>query len=236
MRRSGALGVATAITVTAVLLAQDGTQAPPVFRTQANYVRVDVFATRDGTPVADLTKDDFELLDNGVPQAIEQFERVVVPGNVPQSARREPSTAAEWRQMLQDAQARVLVLFFDTPHVDLVSSRRIGPPLADLLEDHLGEDDLVGLMTPEMRATDVAFARRTTAIQHVLARDWWGDRDRLSRNDPIEERLKACYPEHTRAGTYDDAAQQLIERYREQRTLDAIEDLVQYVGAVRDQR
>jgi VWFA-related protein len=238
MRRSGFPSVllAAAALTTAVLFAQGGGQVPPVFRTQANYVRVDVFPTLGGAPVADLTKDDFAILDNGVPQTIEQFERVVVPGNVPQNIRRDPSTAAESRQMLQDARARVLVLFLDTPYVDLASSRRIGQPLADLLAQHLGEDDLVGLMTPEMRATDVTFARKTTAIERVLANDWWGDRDRLSRNDPTEERITACYPSRDALGRPNDTAQQLIERYREQRTLDALEDLVQYVGGVRDER
>ena len=69
--------------------AQDQPQPspPPTFRTEANYVRVDVYPTRDDKPVADLTKDDFEVLDNGKPQKIEQFERVVVRAAGPQDAR-----------------------------------------------------------------------------------------------------------------------------------------------------
>jgi hypothetical protein len=39
---------------------------PPVFRTEANYVRVDVYATLNEQPVTDLHREDFELLDEKV--------------------------------------------------------------------------------------------------------------------------------------------------------------------------
>ena len=39
---------------------------PPTFRTEANYVRVDVYPTnKDGTPVTDLRQEDFEVLESG---------------------------------------------------------------------------------------------------------------------------------------------------------------------------
>src|SRR6188768_1352313 len=47
-------------------------QPRPAFRTEANYVRVDVYATgRDGTPVGDLRRDEFALLEDRVPQTID---------------------------------------------------------------------------------------------------------------------------------------------------------------------
>ena len=64
----------------------------PTFRTEANYVRVDVYPTKDGAPIADLTAEDFEVLENNAPQKIEQFERVVVRAAGPQETRIEPNT------------------------------------------------------------------------------------------------------------------------------------------------
>src|SRR5215471_6018309 len=83
---------ATSLAVMAVL-AQEPPR--PTFRTEANYVRVDVYPTKDGTPVSDLTQEDFAVLENGAPQRIEQFEHVVVRGTIPQEMRREPNTVAE---------------------------------------------------------------------------------------------------------------------------------------------
>ena len=37
----------------------------PTFRTEANFVRVDVFPTIDGVPVKDLTQGDFQIFEDG---------------------------------------------------------------------------------------------------------------------------------------------------------------------------
>ena len=66
--------------------------AQPTFRTEANYVRVDVYPTKDGAPVTDLSQEDFEIVEGGAPQKIEQFERVLIEGNLPQDLRREPGS------------------------------------------------------------------------------------------------------------------------------------------------
>src|SRR5438128_2479767 len=82
-------------------------QPPPTFRTEANYVRVDAYPTnKDGTPVTDLRQEDFEILENGAPQEIEQFEHVVIRGNVPQDIRTEPTTVRESRAMADNSRAR----------------------------------------------------------------------------------------------------------------------------------
>ena len=52
----------------------DPDEQQPVFRTGINFVRVDVIVTdRDGNPVVDLEPEDFEVLEDGVPQSIETF-------------------------------------------------------------------------------------------------------------------------------------------------------------------
>src|SRR5436309_4064222 len=87
------------------------TGAQPTFRTEANYVRVDVYPTKDGSPVADLRQQDFEVLENGAPQKIEQFERVVIRAAGPQETRVEPNTMGESRAMAESSRARLFVLF-----------------------------------------------------------------------------------------------------------------------------
>ena len=53
----------------------------PTFRTEANYVRVDAYATtKDGVPIDDLRRDEFEILEDRVPQTIDQFATVRMRG------------------------------------------------------------------------------------------------------------------------------------------------------------
>ena len=56
-------------------------QAPPVtFRAEVNYVEVDATVTdANGNPVTNLTQADFEVLEDGKPQAISTFAAVNLP-------------------------------------------------------------------------------------------------------------------------------------------------------------
>src|SRR5262245_41802438 len=222
---------------------QDQTPAP-TFRTEANYVRVDVYPTRDDAPVADLTQADFEVLDNGAPQKIEQFERVLVRAAGPQESRVEPNTVRESRAMVESSRARVFVVFLDVYHVGLEGSRNIRKPLVEALDRVIGADDLVAVMTPDMSARDLAFARKTTTIEGMLTRYWyWGERGQLTLRDAEEEMYWACYPGNKlidptcRNKENDDGlASEMILRRRGKRTIDAIEDLVRYLRGVREER
>ncbi len=142
----------------------------PTFRTEANYVRVDVFPTKAGAPVADLSRDDFEVLEERVPQAIEQFEHISIRGNLPQDLRAEPNSVEAGRQAAQNPRARVLVVFLDVNHVGVEGSHNIRQPLVDTLNRLIGADDVFAVMTPEMSAKDLVFARRTTTIENILGK------------------------------------------------------------------
>src|SRR4051795_1601867 len=105
-QRPGARSSGLAVAGFAVIYSFPQNPPQPTFRTEANYVRVDVFPTRNGAPVADLTRDDFEILDNGQPQAIEQFERIEIRAAGPQDSRIEPNTVRESRALLGNPRAR----------------------------------------------------------------------------------------------------------------------------------
>jgi VWFA-related protein len=231
-----AIGVIGAVFITS---AQD--QTPPTrFRTDASYVRVDLYPTKDGVPVQDLTAADVEVLEENVPQGIEQFEHVGprTPSLTPPG--REPNTVAESRQAAQDPHARVFVIFLDPKHVELAASRTIGPPLVNALRRLISADDLVGVMVPGMSASDITFARGMTTLENMLTRDWWGTRDQSIFSDPAETGYGACYPGSPNAygAPADDQgiAQAMILRRREVQTLDALEDMVLYLRGVREER
>jgi VWFA-related protein len=233
------LTLAASALAVGVLAQTPAPQPPPTFRTEANYVRVDAYPTKDDAPVVDLTQADFEVLEGGVPQKIEQFERVVIQRAGPQDTRIEPNTVRESLAMAQSSRARLIVLFLDTYHVEIDGSRRIRKPLVDALDKFIGPDDLVAVMTPEMSAADITFARKTTTIEGMLTRYWhWGERNE-TLVDPTDRQYAECYPNEpaiSQCADQNGIAAEMIDRRHEKLVLDALEDLVGYLRGVREER
>jgi VWFA-related protein len=234
--------------------AADGTQpSQPSFRVEANFVRVDVYPTlADGTPVTDLEADDFELLEDGKPQAVTQFEHVALSTTTAREERRDPVSADDGRRQAADPRRRVFVVFLDTWHSTFEGAVRARRPIVDMLERLIGPDDLFAVMTPDMDPRQITFGRRTETIDQMLTRHTrWGMQDMQFRIHPEEQQFEICYPEGhpgTRCtgpggqqieqprDAYRGVAAQLIRRRREDETLTALEGLVRYLGGVREER
>ena len=229
------LTLVVSLAAAAVLTAQvpqDRNQ--PVFRAGANYVRVDMYATRDGVPIQDLLASELEVLENGVPQKIEDFEHVVVRSAGVQADRPVPDGLRASRQAAGDPRSRVFVIFLDTYHTQLEGSARMRKPLAAFLDRVLGPDDLVALMTPEMAGSDIALGNKTQVIEKIVSTEWWGERARIATRDPKELLYEECAGGATPGG--DPLLTEVINRRREKLTLDAIEDLMTHLAGLRDER
>ncbi len=209
----------------------------PRFRTETNFVRVDVYATRDGVPVRDLTRDDFAVLENNVPQRVETFEHVDIRGWTPQEQRREPESAAEGRAMAEDPRARVFVVFLDTYHTDVTGSYYMQRAIVNLLDRLIGPNDVFAVMTPHMSAKDLSFARKTDTTAGMLQRYWyWGTEDRRTKEEPEEQDLLLCYGSPAVQDRSSDTGHELVARRRELRVLDALDDLAITLRGVREER
>ena len=230
---------------------QQQSQQRPTFRTEANYVRVDAYPTRDGAVVPDLTALDFELLEDGIAQRIEQCEFVRVQAGAPPRPARQAETVASALAQAGDPRARVFVFFLDTYHVGVGGSARMRTSLPAFLRRMLGPDDVIGLMTPHMPASAMALTRRTEPLEALLEREWtWGRREQAQYREPEEINYEACYPERSadipciinnrevvqRANFYNGIAREMIERRRERRSLDALAGLVEWLHDVREER
>ena len=241
MRHCILASFALAVVSAAGMIAQSGAtapppppqeQRPPTFRTEANFVRVDAYPTRNGQPVLDLTAEDFEILEDGKPQSIQSFEHVVITPAGPEAQRSEPNTIEASRQLVANPKNRVFVLFLDTPHVSVEGSWHAREPLIRMIDRVLGPDDLVGVMTPRMSASDVVLARKTRVLADGLRNIWpWGERQTL-QNDERERQYEACYPMAMQAGV----VAEMIRRKRERSTLDSLNELVLYLRDLREER
>jgi len=210
-------------------------QNQPTFRTGANYVRVDMYASQGGQPIEDLKAEDVELLEDGVPQTIDAFEHVSIRPAGSQDSRIEPSTVAQSRQMAAAARARVFVIFLDTYHTQIEGSSNMRLPLIKFLDRVLGPDDMVAVMTPEMSASEITFGRKTTVISNIMQNEWaWGRRGRTGNQDPKDDLYDACYPPYS--ANSPGPAPEMKARRHEKLTLDALADLVAHLNGVREER
>jgi VWFA-related protein len=209
-------------------------QEPQPFTTEVNYVRVDMYPTSDGKPVTDLQQADVEILEDGVPQKIAQFEQVTVGTSRPQTTAREPSTMNEMRRAAQDPRARVIVLFLDPRFVAAEGAMRIRAPLIDALNKLISADDLIAVMTPDMSARGLTFTRRTGSIEQMLS-GLWGTKGWIGTRDALEVQYEACYDRPTIAdGPW--MAREMIARRREMLTLNALDELIQHLRGLREER
>ncbi|MFO7692922.1 MAG: VWA domain-containing protein [Vicinamibacterales bacterium] len=217
---------------------QSAPEQRPVFRGGANFVRVDVFATKDGVPVEDLKAEEFEIAEDGDAQKVETFEFVKIQTGGDPISRVEPRTVRESREMVADPRARVFVLFLDTYHVGQGSAVNVRRPLINMLNRLAGPEDLMALMTPDMAASDITFTRRTDKIADLIERaGFWGQRNELIKKDPIDQMYEQCYPPEAGTGRSTSAvAEEMIQRRREKATIDALEELVFYLGGLREER
>jgi VWFA-related protein len=210
---------------------------PPRFRAATNLVHVDVYATKDGAPVQDLSAADFELFEDNAPQKIDTFEHIVVQPAGPQDTLVEPTSVTAANELAADPRRRVFVIYLDTQHVGYEGSHAIKEPLIDLMQRMMGADDLVGVMTPEMSPSQITFGRRTRVIEESLRRDWpWGRRTSVVL-DERERLYSGCFPPMAMGEPIPSyLAKQMIDRRRERMVLDSLQDLIRHMGALRDGR
>jgi VWFA-related protein len=229
-----------AIAAAVVVFAQEQKpedQPPPRFKTQANFVRVDVYPTVDGRPVHDLRKEDFEIVEDGARQLVETFEYVQVRPAGPQMTRIEPHSVQAGEQLAANPRNRVFVVFLDVPHVRIESAHAINEPLIRLLDRVLGPDDLVAVMTPAMSVRELTLGRKTEVLARGLRENWpWGEKHRLTPMDEWEDKIDGCYPPQAGEGRESALAASLKGRRRERMTLEALDDLIRYLQTIRDER
>jgi VWFA-related protein len=226
------------LTVALLAVAQaPAPQQPPRFRGGTNFVQVDVFATRDGVPVQDLTATDFEILEDDAPQRIDTFEHIVVAPVGPQDTRVEPNSVTAANQLAADPHRRVFVLFLDKEFVPVEGSHAIKEPLIRFMNEVMGADDLVGIMTPDMSPSNITFGRKTQVIEEGLRKNWiWGRRDTIML-DETETKYDRCFPPiQPGEGTPSALARELIKRRRERMVLESLYDTIRHMTAIREGR
>jgi VWFA-related protein len=239
--RAGAAALAAAF---GVLLSAQAQQPPqptrpdpqrPIFRADAHMVRVDAYPSRDGKIIEGLTAADFEILEDGKPQAIDNFQFIDFSVPMPETARRDPNSQRDGFNLAADPRYRVFVIYLDTYHVNVSGSYATRRPLVDFLNRMLGARDLFGVLTPQqIPMRDLLLGQQTLSIEEQLARRWtWGAQGSGER-DEEELQLEACFPPPPTAPI--GSVSELVGRRRFDKVFSDLDETIAILDGIREER
>jgi len=143
---------------------------PPV---GVEVVRIDAVATdKGGHPKAGLARDDFAVLEDGVPQKLVHFEAYARPvAATPSSAASSPSTPAANGQATSPRPPRFVVLAVDDVHLQFADMARVQKALTRFIDEDIGPGDRVALVTTSgTQGASPDFTSDRGLLQRTIAR------------------------------------------------------------------
>lgn len=200
-------------------------QQPPVFRAGTNQVRVDVTVLdRKGDPVTNLTKEDFEVREDGVQQTIDTIKLVETSGEAPADDTslpiRSPQHAAV--EAARD-DIRVFVIFWDEYHIGQMGPAiRAREALENFVQFAFGPTDLVALVDQLTPADAIRFTRD----RRLLAEQVHKLKGRQYVYLPVRSAVEEAQMYRSRD----------IEMLRAQVTATALESTIAFLGAIKEGR
>jgi VWFA-related protein len=189
--------IALACLVTASALAAQAPNVPQpvrrdteVIRLGVDLVRVDATVTDDrGRHVANLTVDDFELLQDGRPRVISTFDyvRLGAATNASDAVKR-PSGPGPTRPTAPHEVRRTIALVVDDLGLSLESTGRVRSVLQRFLDTQMQPGDLVAILrTGAGMGALQQFTSDRRMLQAAVDRVRWNMRGRVSRFNTIFE-------------------------------------------------
>jgi VWFA-related protein len=130
-------------------------QIPPIsFKTEVNYVEVDALVTDDrGNFARALTKDDFEVLEDGKPQKVELFTEVNIPVERPERLLFANRVIPPDTKTNRDPFAgRLYVIVLDDLHTNALRSSLVKRAAHQFIDKNLGANDLAAVVTTSGRS------------------------------------------------------------------------------------
>ncbi len=153
-----ALALGAAILQSPTTHAQDPQGAPTVtFQVEVNYVDVDTVVTDEqGNFVSGLTRNDFELLEDGKPQKIDLFSYVEIPVDKPEQflATGRPVTTDSQSNRLPFA-GRLYVIVLDDFDISPLRSAQTRKSAREFVDKYMGANDMAAVIHTSGR-TDAA--------------------------------------------------------------------------------
>ena len=198
---------------------------PPVFRGGTNQVRVDVTVLdRKGQPVSDLTKDDFEVREDGIEQSIDTIKLIEATGQAPDDDTSLP-IRSRYHAAAEAARddIRVFVIFWDEYHIgQMAPAIRARTALTDFVQFAFGPTDLVALVDQLTPADAITFTRNR--------------RDLVEQVHKLKGRQGVYLPPRSAVEEAQMYRSRDIEMLRSQVTASALDSTIAFLGSIKEGR
>lgn len=238
-RRSYAPPVLLAAVATAALAtAQAPSQAPvPTFKSEVNYIEVDVRVTDErGQFVRDLRPEDFQILEDGKPQAVAAFSFVDIPveraeTGLPGIVNAPPPDV---RSNLRPFDGRIYVMVIDENHTRFNRTARARKAARLFIEKQLGANDLMAVVhTFGSRDSNQEFTSDKQLLLAAVDRTA-GRAMRSTTATRIDEYNNTR--ESREAGTRVDDPNETERAQTARNTLDTLRSVAEFLSSVRGRR
>lgn len=213
---------------------------PPVtFRVDVEYVEVDAIVTdRTGAFVRDLTRDDFQVFEDGKPQKVELFSIVDIPVEradrvLPDRPPVEPDVRINDR-----FEGRMFVIVLDDYHTHPLRSNLVKRAARQFIERHLGANDLAAVVHTSGRAdAGQEFTSNKRLLLNAVDR-FMGNKIRsraLNRMDEYQRLRQQPRDSALQRSDITDPDDQ-IRAYQARTTMDTLRSVATYMEGVRGRR
>jgi VWFA-related protein len=211
-------------------------QIPPVtFKVEVNYVEVNaVVMDQTGNFVRNLAKNDFQILEDGRPQAISTFALVDIPVERAERALFasqpiEPDVHSNAREF----DGRLYILLLDDIHTNALRSVRVKAAAKRFIDRHLGANDLAAVVTTSGRSdASQNFTTNRRLLNQAVDR-FMGRKLQSATLSTIQEALRAPL---RAAGQRPGDPEEMERAYNARQALRSLKQLAEFMGGVRGRR
>ena len=253
-RQLVALAIGAAVLQSPADITAQAPQAPPsvTFSVEVNYVDVDVVVTDEkGNFVPGLTRDDFEVFEDGKPQKIDTFAYVEIP------VERDNSFLLEGRPVSTDAKSnrvpfsgRLYVIVLDDQDVAAMRTSQVKKSAKEFVDKYMGANDVAAVIHTSGRTDAAQEFTNNKAHLHAAIDKFVGRRMRsltIERLDSYYQSLSALQNNQegqeseqqpsTDPGGYSRMEPTDMERgFRAVGVLDTLKQTAEFLSSVRGRR
>jgi VWFA-related protein len=235
--------------------AQPPSAQPPIaqppgitFRTEIEYVEVDAVVTDDrNNIVKGLTRDDFEVIEDGKPQKIELFSPVEIP--VERTERFAGSPTPIRPDVLSNARpfdGRLYVIVLDDYHVSFLRSVGVKRAAKLFIDKYMGANDVAAVIHVSGRTDAAQEFTSDPALLHASIDKFMGDKLRSVTQEKLDDYNRQRNMQPVQSGSGDGSQSQEaikakdgldFERgYKARGTLGTLRSLADFMSSIRGRR